>query len=125
MLTGRFNQWPWPTKFPLKKDWFHHLSRTESLAAENKQVSFFGDVLVIAVVGFSLYRFLDGRRSQRHQTRLCHLTGMPPAIIAQEFNFDDIDKNRKVERKDLDAYRKEFAGARAERASVESFIFKY
>lgn len=125
LLTGRFNQWPWPTKLPLKKNWFHHLSRTESLSVENKLVSFGGDLLVIFVLGFSFLRFLDGRRSQRHQTRLCHLTGLPPAIVAQEFNFEDIDKNRKVERKDLDAYRKEFAAARAERSSVESFIFKY
>lgn len=124
-LAGRYNQWPWPTKLPLKKNWFHHLSRTESIASESKQVFIVGDLVVVGVLAFALYRFYVGRVSQAHQSRLCHLTGMPPAIIAQDFDFTDVEKNRKIDRKQLDAYRNEFAAARVARQSVESFIFKY
>lgn len=122
---GKFNSWPWPVKLPLTKNWFGHLSRNESLAQENKQVFIFGDFIVLGICCFALLRCAEGRKSKKHQTRLCHLTGLPPAIIAHEVDFNDIDKHRTVSRLELDAYRQEYATARAEGRDVETFIFKF
>ena len=117
--------WPWPVELPLKKNWFPKLSRKESLADDTKRVLLFGDLAVCGVVAFALYRCVSQHKSGVHQTRLKHLTSYPPAIIAQEFDFENTDANRKVERAQLDLYREEFAQSRANGASIESFIFKY
>lgn len=124
-LRWYYREWPWPTKLPLKKDWFPHLSRTQSIASESKQVHIVGDVAVIGVLAFSAWRFWSDRISGVHQSRLNHLTGAPPAIIAQNFDFTDPSKNRTVDRNELDTYRNEFVQARANRTDVEQFIFKY
>jgi hypothetical protein len=120
-----FREWPWPTKLPLKKDWFHHLSRTQSIAGETKQVLVLGDLAVAGLLLFCFWRLASDRLSGKHQSRLSHLTGHPPAIVAQEFDFVDNTKNRTVDRGVLDSYRNEFSQARLERRSVESFIFKF
>lgn len=120
-----FREWPWPTKLPLKKEWFHHLSRSQSIANENKQAFIAGDFAVAGVLLFCFWRLLGDRSSGKHQTRLSQLTGHPPAIVAQDFDFEDSTKNRTVGREILDNYRTEFAKARLERRSVESFIFNF
>ena len=117
--------WPWPVELPLKKVWFPKLSRKESLADDTKRVLLFGDLAVCGVVAFALYRCVSQHKSGVHQTRLKHLTSYPPAIIAQEFDFENASNNRKVERAQLDSYRDEFAQSRTTGAPVESFIFKY
>jgi hypothetical protein len=120
-----FREWPWPTKLPLKKGWFDHLSRTESIANESKQVFMAGDLAVAGVLLYCFWRVADDRLSGKHQSRLSHLTGLPPAIVAQDFDFTNTSKNRTVDRAVLDSYRSEFALARVERRSMESFIFNF
>ena len=123
--SGRFGEWPWPVKLPLKEHWFHSLPRTDSIAAEAKQVYFLGDLAVAGVLLFAAWRLVNGRRSGAHQTHLSHLTRFPPAIVANNFDFENIDKNRTVDRATLDEYRAAFAKARVEGRSVDSVIFDF
>ncbi|EPY34284.1 hypothetical protein STCU_00714 [Strigomonas culicis] len=121
-----YGKWPWPVKLPLKADWYHHLSRRNSIADETRQYFVVGDLLILGVVGFSAFRiFQNVYRSNAYQTHLCTLTNYPPAIIANEFDFEDASKNRKVERKDLDTYREEVVTCKATARPIESIIFKY
>lgn len=123
--TGRFSEWPWPVKLPLKDHWFKSLPRTDSIAAEAKQVYFLGDLAVAGVLLFAAWRLVNGRLSGAHQTHLSHLTRFPPAIVANHFDFADVEKNRTVERSTLDEYRAAFTKARLEGRPVESIIFDF
>eukprot|EP00656_Telonema_subtile_P017296 TRINITY_DN19257_c0_g1_i1.p1 TRINITY_DN19257_c0_g1~~TRINITY_DN19257_c0_g1_i1.p1 ORF type:complete len:120 (-),score=13.72 TRINITY_DN19257_c0_g1_i1:101-460(-) len=111
--------------FPLKKGWFKHLSTNQSIAKETRNATIVGDLAVVGVCVYALYRVYDQHISGVHQTRLRHLSGLPPAIVAHEFNFEDVSQNRKVDKSVLVNYRDEFAAQRTSGASVESFIFKY
>ncbi|KPI89634.1 hypothetical protein ABL78_1299 [Leptomonas seymouri] len=120
-----YGNWPWPVKLPLKKNWFHRLSRRESIADETRQYIVVGDALLVCVMAFSAYRVYVLNRNNSYQTHLCHLTNCPPAIIANEFNFEDLTANRTVERRDLDTYREEVVSTKASGKPLESIIFKY
>ncbi|KEG15633.1 hypothetical protein DQ04_00011000 [Trypanosoma grayi] len=121
-----YGGWPWPAKFPLKGDWYHRFSRRESIADETRQYTVVGDILVLSIVGFSIYRVYQLYfRSSAYQTHLCHLRQTPPAIVANEFNFQNTENNRKVSRATLDEYREAVVECKAERRPVETIIFKY
>lgn len=121
-----YGNWPWPVKLPLKKHWYHHLSRRNSIADETRQYFVVGDLLLVAVLAFSAYRvFQLSYRSNGYQTHLCRLNNHPPAIIANEFDFANPDANRQVDRKDLDRYREDVVACKAGAQPVESIIFKY
>ncbi|CAD2216458.1 hypothetical protein AGDE_02129 [Angomonas deanei] len=121
-----YGGWPWPTKLPLAKKWYHHLSRRESIADETRQYFVVGDILLLGVLAFAAYRvYLQSYRSNAYQTHLCFLNNYPPAIVANDFDFKDTSKNRTVERKDLDTYREDVVQCKATAHPVESIIFKY
>ncbi|KAG5470394.1 hypothetical protein LSCM1_01638 [Leishmania martiniquensis] len=120
-----YGNWPWPSKLPLKNNWYYRLSRRESIADETRQFMVVGDFLILFVVSFSLYRLYVLNRSNAYQTHLCHLVNYPPAIIANEFDFDDMSTNRVVERKELDMYREAVVSCKATGKPVESIIFNY
>ena len=120
-----YGNWPWPTKLPLKKNWYYRLSRRESIADETRQYMVLGDALLVCVMVFSAYRVYLLNRNNSYQTHLCHLVNYPPAIIANEFDFKDPSANRTVERKDLDTYREEVVSIKACGKPLESIIFKY
>lgn len=126
MGSPSYGKWPWPSKLPLKKDWYHNLSRRNSIADETRQYFVVGDMLLLCVVAFSAYRvFLLSYRSNGYQTHLCKLTNHPPAIIANEFDFKNLDSNRKVERRELDTYREQVVACKARGAAVETVIFNF
>lgn len=125
MGSPTYGNWPWPAKLPLKKGWFYHLSRRESIADETRQYMVVGDFLLIGVVAFTTYRIYLLNRNNSYQTHLCHLNNYPPAIIANEFNFKDASLNRKVERKDLDTYREEIVSCKGTSKPIETIIFNY
>ncbi|KPA84475.1 putative mitochondrial hypothetical protein [Leptomonas pyrrhocoris] len=120
-----YGNWPWPAKLPLKKDWYHRLSRRESIADETRQYMVVGDALLVCVMAFSAYRVYVLNRNNSYQTHLCHLMNCPPAIIANEFDFKNPSANRTLERKDLDTYREEVVSTKASGKPLESVIFKY
>ncbi|KAG5495292.1 hypothetical protein GH5_02947 [Leishmania sp. Ghana 2012 LV757] len=120
-----YGSWPWPSKLPLKKDWYYRLSRRESIADETRQFMVVGDFLILCVVSFSIYRVYVLNRNNSYQTHLCHLVNYPPAIIANEFDFNDMNANRIVERKNLDTYREAVVSCKATGSPVESIIFNY
>ncbi|AIO00891.1 hypothetical protein LPMP_320010 [Leishmania panamensis] len=120
-----YGNWPWPSRLPLKKNWFYHLSRRESIADEKRQFMVMGDFLILCVLSFSLYRVYVLNRNNSYQTHLCHLVSFPPAIIANEFDFQDMNANRRVERKDLDAYREAVVSCKGAGRPIESIIFNY
>ncbi|GET91329.1 hypothetical protein, conserved [Leishmania tarentolae] len=120
-----YGNWPWPSKLPLTKNWYYHLSRRDSIADETRQYMVVGDFLLLFVVSFSMYRLYVLNRNNTYQTHLSHLINYPPAIIANEFDFKDSNANRLVERKDLDAYREDVVRCRASGKPIESIIFNY
>lgn len=122
---GNYRFWPWPSKLPLKKGWFKHLSTNQSIAKETRTATIVGDLAVLGVCCYAMYRVFDQHVSGVQQTRLRHLSGLPPAIVAHEFNFEDVAQNRKVSKEALVNYREEFAANRISGAPIESFIFKY
>ncbi|KAK7199603.1 hypothetical protein NESM_000005400 [Novymonas esmeraldas] len=125
MGSPTYGNWPWPSKLPLKKDWYYRLSRRESIADETRQFMVIGDFLLLFVLGFSMYRVYVLNRNNSYQTHLCHLVNHPPAIIANEFDFKEAKANRTVERKDLDTYRDAVVTCKGTGAPVESIIFNY
>lgn len=122
---GRYDAWPWANKLPLKAQWFKKLSRTQSLAQNTRGVLVLGDLAVVSVVVWAAYRLATLHCTGAQQTGLRHLNNHPPAIIAQDFDFQDGANNRTVSRKELDAYRAEYAEKHAAGASITSFIFNY
>ncbi|KAH9598720.1 hypothetical protein LSM04_000430 [Trypanosoma melophagium] len=121
-----YGGWPWPVKLPFKSDWYHHLSRRESIADETRQYTVVGDFLLLSIVGYSIYRVYQLYfQTDAYQTHLSHLNQFPPAIVANEFDFKNIENNRKVTRAVLDEYREAVVTCKAERQPLESVIFKY
>ena len=121
-----YDMWPWPVKLPLKKGgWFRKLNTQQSVATDVKGAQMFGDVVVVAFLLFIDFRIYQHYSSGVYQSKLRHLNGAPPAIIAQDFDFADESKNRKVSRKELDHYRQDYADAKRSGASIESVIFKH
>jgi hypothetical protein len=117
-----FENWPWPARLPLSGHWFNNLKPT-SISKDVRGVQRFGDILTVGLVAFFAYRAWDYYRSGAYQSRLKHLTGTAPAIIAQDFDFNAAP--RQVSRERLEEYRQEFAAAKLAGKPVESFIFKY
>ncbi|CCW70504.1 unnamed protein product [Phytomonas sp. Hart1] len=121
-----YGNWPWPAKLPFKEKWYHELIREESISSENRGFYLVGDILLTCVVTFAAYRlYYLGYHTDAYQTHLHHLNNYPPAIMANEFNFENPASNRKVERKDLDTYRKEVSKLKARGENLESIIFKF
>lgn len=126
MGSPTYGNWPWPEKLPLKKNWYHHLSRRNSITDETRTYFVVGDMLLLFVLAYSAYRvFLLSYRSDVFQTRQCFLNNHPPAIIANEFDFQNPEKNRQVARHELDNYREDVVKCKGTGKSVESVIFKY
>ncbi len=122
-----FENWPWPSKLPLKPHWFKHYSSSPngSISREVRGIQFIGDIAVVATLGLIAYNVYQNWKSGNFKTRLRHTTGLPPAIIAQEFDFQNLENNRKVSRARLDEYRDDFARRRTIGQTIESWIFKY
>ncbi|CCW62671.1 unnamed protein product [Phytomonas sp. EM1] len=121
-----YGNWPWPSKLPFREKWYHDLNLEESISSETRRFYVVGDVLLSCVVAFAAYRLYHlGYRTDAYQTHLCHLNNYPPAIIANEFNFENPSTNRRVERKDLDTYRNEVTKLKARGQNLESIIFKF
>ena len=122
-----FEEWPWPAKLPLKSHWYRHYNHgpAQSISREVRGVQFVGDLAVCFVIGFIFWRNYTNWSNGVAKTRLRHTTGMPPAIVAQEFDFQNPDNNRRVSRARLDEYRNEFAAGRTGFKVVEDIIFKY
>lgn len=121
-----YGKWPWPSKLPLKKNWFHQIRSDRSVASENRTYNIVGDLLLCGVVGYCAFRaYILSTQHNAYQNHLCHLNNHPPAIIANEFDFHDDKKNRKVQRRDLDDYRTAVVVCKADSKPVESIIFKY
>lgn len=121
-----YGNWPWPQKLPLKRDWYHHLSRRNSIADETRTYFVVGDLLLLGVLAFSVYRvFRLSYRTNGYQTHECQLNNFPPAIVANDFNFTDLSKNRRLERHQLDQYRESVVECKAKGKPVESVIFDY
>ena len=107
----------------MNSHWWHRLSAKTSIAQEIRTVSLWCDLGIVVISAWAFARIYHQYTSGVHQTRLKYLTGAPPAIIAQDFDFKNPENNRKVSRGSLDTYREEVAAKRTE--NIESFIFKY
>lgn len=118
-----YENWPWPAKLPLSGHWFSHLP-TKSISKDLRGVQRFADFLTVGLVGFIGYRAWDLYASGAYQTRLKHLNGTAPAIVAQNFDFQSPNP-RHVPRAELDKYREDYAAAKVAGQTVESIIFKY
>jgi hypothetical protein len=122
-----YDEWPWPAKLPLKSHWYRHLNHgpSQSISREVRGVQWVGDVAVCLTLGYIFVSVYQNWVNGNFKTRLRHTTNLPPAIIAQEFDFQNPDANRKVTRARLDEYRQEFASSRTEGKVIEDWIFKY
>lgn len=126
-----FEKWPWPVKLPFAKgEWYHHTTPATgagSVRLQSRAAMLTGDALVVAFLAWAGYRAYSLDAAGAYRTRGQHLRGFPPAIIAQEFDFSDagVAAHRQLSRAELDAYRAAAQVARADGASVESYIFKY
>lgn len=121
-----YENWPWPKKLPLKPHWYHHLPTgpEQSISLQVRSIQTVGDCAVVATLCWISWRLYTNIVSGAYKTRLRHTTNMPPALVAQEIDFQDLSKNRFVPRAKLDEYRNEFAGKRHDQ-KIEGFIFKY
>jgi hypothetical protein len=126
-VARNYDAWPWPAKLPLKPHWYRHFtpSPMTSVAREVRSVQFAGDCAVVFTLAFIAARIYQRCSDGTYKTRLRYTTGMPPALIAQEFDFKNVAANRTVSRAKLDEYRADFAAARSAGAPPESVIFKY
>ena len=122
-----YDKWPWPAKLPLKPSgWYRKFdTRTQSLSQDVKRVQSVGDLAVILFLLTFVLKAVFNYNTGAYQTRLKHLTGAPPAIIANEFDFENPEANRCVSRAQLDKYRSEFTAVKSAGGSIESFIFNY
>eukprot|EP00759_Apiculatamorpha_spiralis_P013010 PhF_6_TR19821/c0_g1_i1/m.28903 len=121
-ISQRYTKWPWPTILPFANTkWFTSLKIAESNSQRVRSVMIIGDTIIVSLLALATYKFYSNYTHGAYRTGLYHTTGLPPALIAQEFSFSDPSKNRTVTRKQLDAYRTEVAGGK----KVEDVIFKY
>ncbi len=120
-----WERWPWPAKLPLKAQWWKPLSTHDSIAQEVRYVQVRGDLLVCATLFFIALRSVELYESGAYQTRLKHLNGHPPAIIAQEFDFKNPSNNRKLTKEEWTTFQEEARAARANHQAAETYIFKY
>ncbi|RHW68961.1 hypothetical protein DPX39_100036900 [Trypanosoma brucei equiperdum] len=126
MGNGTYGGWPWPVKLPLKRGWHHELDRHQSITEESRRYILFGDALLVSIVLYSVYRlYYLALCSDAYRTHLSHLSGAPPAIIANSFDFANLENNRTVPRAVLDEYREAVVDGKVKRAPIESIIFKY
>jgi hypothetical protein len=120
-----YEKWPWPVELPLKKQWYTALKGNVSVSQDVRGVQQAGDVVVCLALGFLAFRAYSLATSGAYQSRLKHLTGAPPAIIAQDFDFAEGAANRQLSRARVDEYRAEFAAAKKSGTGVEEIIFKF
>ena len=124
--SGGYKSWPWPAKLPLKHNsWFHHLDLRTSISQEARAVITKGDLIVVGILLWSFARLVELYDSGAYRHRQSHLIGYPPAIVANEFDFERLESNRRVSRATLDEYRDEVVCARATLTPIEEIIFKY
>lgn len=84
-----------------------------------------GDFLIACVVIYSAYRAYTLSVNNAYQTHLRHLNNYPPAIIANEFDFENPEKNRKISRSSLQKYRDAAVECKMHNQPLESIIFQY
>jgi hypothetical protein len=114
-------------KLPLKKNaWYHTLDSNRSIAEESRSIVMRGDLFVLGLLLWSAYRLVGNYESGAYRTHLTSgLRGYPPAVIANNFDFENTESNRRVSRAELDSYRAEVVGVRATAGKIEDIIFKY
>ena len=83
---------------------------------------FAGDNAVVGFLLLGMLKVYDLYISGHYASLKYHTSGLPPALIAQDFSFDDLSSNRRVSPEYLLKYRKE---ANAKKGPVENFIFNY
>lgn len=120
-----YGNWPWPAKLPLKEKWYHHIAGGRSVAKETRAYHVIGDFLLCGVVAYSMVRAYMLTTTNAYQTHLCYLNNHPPAIVANEFDFQNPAKNRTVTREQLQKYREDAVECKKMMKPVESIIFKY
>jgi len=123
-LSGKFSSWPWPTALPLSKSWYVQPPKG-SIAEESRTAQIYGDLFVVALLLWSASVYSWNVLNKRYTTRLQHLTGHPPAIMAESFDFKNDSNNRRVTRQALQTYKESFVAARSKRQAVEDIIFDF
>ena len=106
--------WPWPQNGPQQQrgtKWWKSLHPSGSIASRVRRFEIMGDVVLVGAIGFFFLKALTS--DSVYQTRNSFLTGHPPALVAQEFNFTTASENRTVSRETLQEYRDELATARS------------
>jgi len=122
LFRNRYGNWPWPTVLPFAKEkWFPSLKTNASISQDVRRVQGAGDMAVVALLLVVGYRFYSNYSTGAYQGLRYYTNGMPPALIANDFNFEDLSRNRTVTRAQLDRYREKVA---AQKEPLEDFIFK-
>ena len=121
-MRNLFAKWPWPAVLPFVKKRDFPLLKPQSIAAETKNVMVMGDAMIVGLLMVGAYRVYFHWTEGNYATLRSHLIGMPPALIAQDFSFDDISSNRTITAEEAKAYRTELKNLKG---PVENIIFKY
>ena len=122
-MRNLFAKWPWPVVLPFVRERaFPSLKRNLSIADEVRSVMVFGDLAIVGLLFFGTVRVCHHYTSGNYASLKYHTTGMPPALIAQDFSFDEPSSNRMISREDAKKYRAEFNSSKG---PVENFIFNY
>ena len=87
-MSSRYSKWPWPTVLPFAKEkWFTSLSTHESVSQSVRGVQTAGDAAVAFLLTVVAYRAYGAWSEGRFKTLRYHTTGMPPALIANDFSY--------------------------------------
>eukprot|EP01063_Lacrimia_lanifica_P014924 TRINITY_DN2150_c0_g2_i1.p1 TRINITY_DN2150_c0_g2~~TRINITY_DN2150_c0_g2_i1.p1 ORF type:complete len:139 (+),score=59.07 TRINITY_DN2150_c0_g2_i1:50-418(+) len=116
--------WPWPqpaSATPAGKKWWPTLKTSGTIARRVKRLEILGDLAVLGAIGF----FAIKAYTNDYQTRKCSLTGQPPALVAQEYDFSDASANRTVDRAALQEYKDGLAAARKAGSVGDDVAWKY
>ena len=81
-----------------------------------------GDTAVGVLLGYGTYRFIRHLFAGDYATLRYHTSDMPPALLAEKFDFEDVAQNRTLPREELEKYRAEVS---QHKGPVEDIIFKY
>ena len=106
--------WPWPKSnnvTPAGQRWWSKLTPHGTIAQRVKRIEVIGDVVLLAAIGYLFVKVATS--GPAYQTKLSHLNGHPPALIAQDFDFSNASANRTLDRSKLQEYREELAAARS------------
>lgn len=92
---------------------------------ETRAFHIVGDFLIGGVVVYSLFRAYKLSVSNAYQHHLSHLNNYPPAIVANEFDFVNLENNRKLSRSTLQEYRDSAVKCKIHNQPLETIIFHY